>query len=177
MGLRELWLLPNLLSLLRLVLTVPMVVLIARVEGPDYALYVVSVVAILTDYLDGLFSRQMGLESDLGKVLDPLADKIAMAGALGALVVWRGYPAHILVLLVIRDVCILIGGYLVTRRTKRVMGAHMAGKINTAVVAASCLAFLVAPGAGATMVLEWMSVGMILVSSFVYFRIAREALG
>ncbi len=176
MGLKDLWLLPNLLSLLRLVLVVPMVALIARVEGPDYLLYAVSIVAILTDYLDGFFSRKMGLESDLGKVLDPLADKVAMAGALGALVVWRGYPAHILVLLVIRDLCILIGGYLVVRRTKRVTGAHMAGKINTAVVAASCLAFLVTPGAMATRALEWASTAMILVSAAVYFRIAWREL-
>lgn len=76
--------LPNLLTLVRILLVVPVV---ACVFGGAWgAALMLFTVAALTDFLDGWIARRWKLESDLGRFLDPLADKLMVAAALVALV-------------------------------------------------------------------------------------------
>lgn len=78
------WTLPNILTLARIVAVVPVVALIeARQWAAALALFTV---AALTDFLDGWIARRWQLQSELGRFLDPLADKIMVAGALIALI-------------------------------------------------------------------------------------------
>jgi cardiolipin synthase len=79
--------LPNLLTLSRIVVIPPMVVL-AAVRSPwtDAGACLLFSLAAITDYFDGKLARDYGQTSDLGRMLDPIADKLLVAAALMMLV-------------------------------------------------------------------------------------------
>ncbi|AZR72552.1 CDP-diacylglycerol--glycerol-3-phosphate 3-phosphatidyltransferase [Anoxybacter fermentans] len=98
--------LPNKLSLLRIIL-VPLflIFLLVKFNMPygEYAKYIaifIFVIAALTDSLDGYIARKHGLITKLGKLIDPLADKMLISGALIALVSLgevSAWPAFIII--------------------------------------------------------------------------------
>jgi CDP-diacylglycerol---glycerol-3-phosphate 3-phosphatidyltransferase len=75
--------LPNTLTVARIALTPPVAAL-PFIDTPSsrLAAFVLFVVAGVTDYLDGRFARTRGDETDLGKILDPLADKLLLIGTM-----------------------------------------------------------------------------------------------
>lgn len=77
------WNLPNLLSLFR-ILIIPLLVYLLTFTDPISALWAAAlfIVAAITDYFDGYFARRNKSVSDIGKILDPLADKLMVASAL-----------------------------------------------------------------------------------------------
>ena len=77
------WTLPNLLSLFR-ILIIPLLVYLLTFPDRRSALWAAGLfmVASITDYFDGYFARRNKSVSDLGKILDPLADKLMVASAL-----------------------------------------------------------------------------------------------
>lgn len=79
--------LPNLLTLSRIAV-IPLMVLLAAIRSPatDFAACVVFGLAGITDYFDGKLARDWGQTSDLGRMLDPIADKLLVAAALMMLV-------------------------------------------------------------------------------------------
>ena len=89
---KEFFYISNLLSLSRIVLVFPIVYLIT-LDSSEYNLLILGLIfiAALTDILDGYFSRKLNIVTDLGIVLDPIADKIAMAFILFALVVFQDF--------------------------------------------------------------------------------------
>jgi CDP-diacylglycerol--glycerol-3-phosphate 3-phosphatidyltransferase len=84
---REVFNLPNYLTMARIV-AIPGIVWLLVQDSPLTNLIAVSVflLAALTDLLDGYLARRMGLDSALGKLLDPLADKILVSTVMIALV-------------------------------------------------------------------------------------------
>ncbi|MDX1503396.1 MAG: CDP-diacylglycerol--glycerol-3-phosphate 3-phosphatidyltransferase [Thermoanaerobaculia bacterium] len=98
--------LPNLLSLLRIVL-VPLVVVVllteARFDGQEYVALGLFVLAAATDFLDGYLARRHGQVTRLGKLLDPAADKILTSSALISLVALGVAPAWIVVVILARE--------------------------------------------------------------------------
>ena len=84
---REVFNLPNYLTMVR-ILAIPVVVWLLVQDSPLTNLIAVTIflLAALTDMLDGYLARRMGLDSALGKLLDPLADKILVSTVMIALV-------------------------------------------------------------------------------------------
>jgi len=79
--------LPNLLTLSRIA-AIPVMVALAAIRTPetDFAACVVFLLAAITDYFDGKLARDYGQTSDLGRMLDPIADKLLVGAALMMLV-------------------------------------------------------------------------------------------
>ena len=98
---------PNLLSIIRIFLMYPLLTFISE-ESFLFALYVFALAAA-TDGLDGYLARVMNWQTDLGKILDPIADKVLLIGTI--LILWiNGYiPFFVLTILVLRDLIIVIG--------------------------------------------------------------------
>lgn len=138
--LSEFFYVSNLLSLSRIVLVLPVAYLLKiNSETGNIILIPLSLIAASTDFFDGYFSRKLNQVTDLGKILDPLADKIGMAIVLIALIIYRDWPVPLTVLLLYRDVLIvLIGGIGMKRLGSPVM-ANRWGKINTTVVSSAGL--------------------------------------
>jgi CDP-diacylglycerol---glycerol-3-phosphate 3-phosphatidyltransferase len=105
---------PNILTLLRILLIPVFVVLLADVTPvKQKAAGIIFIIAALTDLIDGIIARRYRVVSDFGKLLDPLADKILVMAALvmfvGILDLETGYPlvpAWLVVLILAREIWI-----------------------------------------------------------------------
>lgn len=127
--------LPNLLSVVRLTM-IPAFASLYR-HGFAFRSAVVLVLSGLTDVLDGWIARAFHKTSDLGKVLDPVADKLTIAVVLGVLVADHPVLVVPLALLVIKEIVMAVTGAIAIARTKAVHGAVWHGKVTTALTYAT----------------------------------------
>ncbi len=99
--------LPNALSIIRIILTVPIV--IALLKEQYLLTLLLFLVAGITDALDGWIAKQFSFQSRLGSILDPMADKILLTCSFIALY-WVGImPLWLLMIIFVRDVIIVAG--------------------------------------------------------------------
>lgn len=117
---------PNALSLARIALALPTVWAIT--SGHGAAAFALLLCALATDFLDGSLARR-GRGNELGKVLDPLADKVFVAAVLGALVWTSRVPVGLAIVLVTRDLLLLGVGWLRMHGGSGVPRAEPAGKV------------------------------------------------
>ncbi len=135
--------LPNQLTLLRLLITVIFVVSwgISSAWGVTIAA-LAFVAAVLTDYLDGVLARRLKCETDFGRLLDPLADKVLIAAALVSLVASSDIPAWAAIALISRDF-LITGLRQLALSHGTILSADPAGKIKTAGQMIMILFFLI----------------------------------
>jgi cardiolipin synthase len=173
---------PNLISFVRILL-IPAFVLLIVDEDTTTAGLILFACVVATDWVDGLVARRTGQVSELGKVLDPVADRLAIAAGLIALVVRGVFPLWAALLILVRDVAVLVGGALaMTRRHVRVE-VRFVGKLATfsLMVAIPAVAWseLGLPLAPAAAVLGWsaFAIGIVeyYVAAWVYGRDIRHA--
>jgi cardiolipin synthase (CMP-forming) len=86
---------------------------------------------VATDWFDGLVARRTGQVSELGKVLDPTADRLAIAAGLIACVVRGVIPLWAALLILVRDVVVLIAGGVVLSRKHVRLEVRFIGKVAT----------------------------------------------
>ena len=179
---RRLWTIPNVLSFLRLA-SVPVFVWLF-VSGRENAAVVLYAVGAWTDFFDGVIARRFDQVSELGKLLDPLADRVLIFALAVALVARDVLPLWLALVVVIRDVLVLSVFPALERRKVPRIAVNFTGKTATA-----CLLFgltLLAwsettfPVAGSTgdVGLGFTIAGAVLywVATFMYAREARDKL-
>ena len=121
---------PNLLSFLRILLIPVFVALIVHRPTTTAGLILFAVV-VATDWVDGWVARRTGQVSELGKVLDPTADRLAIAAGLIALVVRDVFPLWAALLILVRDAAILIAGAAVLASRRIRLEVRFIGKVAT----------------------------------------------
>lgn len=132
---------PNLISICRLLLVPPVVVLIWA-DRYQLAL-LLAFVAGFSDALDGFLAKQYGWTSELGGILDPLADKLLMVSVVLALLVQGLLPAWLAILVVLRDLIIVLGAVSYRYFIGRFQAApSLVSKLNTGVLILLLLAVL-----------------------------------
>jgi len=137
--------LPNILSGIRLILVGVFVMLFRA--GSYLPALCIFVIAFLTDILDGYLARKHGWVSNVGKLLDPLADKLMTLAALVCIYVGKHKPIYLVLflLMALKELLMIIGGVFLAKR-KVVVFAAWPGKIATGLFAAgvmlSLLSFL-----------------------------------
>jgi CDP-diacylglycerol--glycerol-3-phosphate 3-phosphatidyltransferase len=174
---KEFFYLSNLISLSRIILIFPIVYLLT-LDTPEYnwLILLLIVIAALTDILDGYVSRKMNMITDLGIVLDPLADKLAMAVILIALVIFRKFHLSLVILLMYRDLLIVIIGALVVKKIDKPVMANKWGKMNTSLIAILVVLFLLEFFNYFYIIILIACYVSILISGISYARIAEKAL-
>lgn len=98
---------PNLLSIIRIYLMYPLLTFISE-ENYLFALYI-FIIAAATDGLDGYLARVMDWQTDLGKILDPIADKVLLIGTIFILWMNSYIPIFVLAVFILRDFIIIMG--------------------------------------------------------------------
>ena len=132
---RQVWLtIPNALTLARMAASIPIAWLAA--QGRDREALVLFVAAGLTDTLDGTIARHFGQRSKLGRLLDPLADKIFTGVSFLVLAAFRegltGIPIWVMIAVLLRDALILTGSLLVLQAGRNTgFKPSIYGKLNT----------------------------------------------
>ena len=144
---KEILTIPNLLSLFRLVLIPVYAYLYLRAVSPAqyYTAGAIMAVSCLTDAVDGKIARQFNMITTLGKILDPLADKITQLALTLCLSIRYPVLKSVLALFVVKEVFQLVLGAVHLIHGKILPGALITGKICTTVLFVSLIALVVFP--------------------------------
>ncbi len=123
---------PNLLSAIRILL-IPVFVwlLLHHTKGMEMAGLLLLGGVVATDWIDGQVARRTGQVSNLGKLLDPIADRVALAAALITLVVRHAFPLWAALLILVRDGLLLIAGAVLLIRWRVRIDVRRVGKAAT----------------------------------------------
>jgi cardiolipin synthase (CMP-forming) len=125
----RIWTIPNVLSMLRLVLVPPFLVFI--VLGDYVAALITLVVASLSDLLDGYLARRLKQVTRLGQILDPAADRLYIFAALVGLAANQLVPWWIVVVIVGRDILLVVLGIVLANHGFGPLPVHQLGKVAT----------------------------------------------
>lgn len=145
---KELWSIPNLLSLFRILLIPVYMCIYLNAEGAeDYTTAgVILAVGCLTDFADGKIARRFNMITNLGKVLDPMADKLTQLSLLICLSARRNALKYLLMMFLIKEFWQFFAMLSALSRGKALNGALMSGKISTTVLFTSLGVMFVLPG-------------------------------
>lgn len=128
---------PNLISLFRLLLAIPVFFIVKNLHtnvNYRYITLTLILTAFISDLIDGYVARKKNLISEFGKIIDPLADKVFifllvtqlyLIGEILPLYFWT---------IVIRDIIIFIGGIYITRKIGKVLPSNLLGKITVLII-------------------------------------------
>ena len=176
---RKNWNVPNVLTLIRLLL-VPVYILLFAL-GDKYSALTVFLLASFTDLLDGRIARKYDLITDFGKLMDPLADKVMVVTAMCSMAIGNKaiqavIPWPAVIILFLKELIMVIGSS-VMLRLNIVVYATMVGKAAQCMFIASLVAvyfhdFFVELCAGWFMPLDlimmWLSIALALLALVIY---------
>lgn len=121
---------PNILSFLRICL-IPLIVWLYVIKK-DYSMAgCMLLLSGVTDIADGFIARKCHMTSNLGKILDPIADKLTQAAMLICLMIRFPLALLPLLILIAKETYMGISGFLIVKKTGVVMGADWHGKAAT----------------------------------------------
>lgn len=139
------WNLPNAITVVRIVMAPVFFWLLLADAGADGPMRwwaaVIFIVAISTDWVDGWLARRRGLVTDLGKILDPIADKLLTSGALVCLSILGELWWWVTIVIVVREVGITVWRFVELGRGT-VVPASSGGKVKTLTQAVAISLFL-----------------------------------
>ncbi|MDR2748830.1 MAG: CDP-diacylglycerol--glycerol-3-phosphate 3-phosphatidyltransferase [Bifidobacteriaceae bacterium] len=171
---------PNIITFLRIIL-IPVFlyfIILAYNQTPVDLFYatvgiVVFALLALTDKLDGSIARRYNLVSNVGKFIDPLADKCLMICGLAVLVIYNKLSVFIAIILVLREIFITVFRLVYIRKNNIVIPADNWGKVKTVLFFVICsFAFLPFFDQNLNNILF---IPVVLVSLFSCFRYIRGA--
>lgn len=144
---KEIFTIPNLLSLFRLILIPVYVAIYLNAEETiDYYLAAgILAVSCLTDLIDGKIARHFNMISSLGKVLDPIADKATQFTLIICLTMEYSVLWYLVGLFVIKESFQLIAGGIRLRKRKMLKGALISGKVCTTILFLSLIIMVMLP--------------------------------
>jgi len=129
----------NIITLSRLIL-LPFIVYFL-LSNQRLTAFIIMLISLLSDAIDGYLARKLHQESEAGKFLDPLCDKISLIVIVITLLVINAMPLWGVIILVARDILILLGSYVMWRHRSIVFKSNILGKITGIILGAIILAF------------------------------------
>ena len=166
----KLFTISNFISFSRIFIVIP-VVYRHYINGYSVDAIIILLIGygIISDYLDGFVARKTNTISEIGKMIDPISDKIA-AGLLFIYTVVIGWvPFWFLWLFIARDILILIGSSFIKLRYGKVAMSTISGKISINVISLYWISiFFFRSASLAHAILLWASVAIMLFSFIMY---------
>ena len=168
---------PNWLSFIRIALIPVFAVLF--VQGHQLVAVIVMICAALTDLFDGKIARKFNQVSNLGKILDPIADKLSQMAIVIVLLYtyWENPIKYLFFFFIVKEVLMLLGGALLLSKGMRPTAAEIWGKVATNVFYIAMIIILAFGENGALYdvthftlpsVVTWVLVALSAVSALVY---------
>jgi cardiolipin synthase (CMP-forming) len=129
---KEILLIPNLISSFRLLLGIPFFYYLSNINEPSSRSIVIVLifVAFISDLLDGFVARKTNSVSELGKIIDPLADKTLIVLIITFLYINKEISSIYLLVVILRDVLIFVGGIILSKKIGKVLPSNILGKIT-----------------------------------------------
>jgi len=168
---------PNALTIARLALIPVFVVLMVHAgHDPSWPAGIVFAIAAITDQIDGFLARRWRVESQFGKIADPLADRLMIDAAVILLVAYGRLPWLGLIIIVGRDVLLLAGSSFLAPRGLDIE-VNTVGKAATWILyAAIAFRIVTEPTTKWPLYLFWVGLALALVAGVFYMRTTRREL-
>ncbi|MBL8006567.1 MAG: CDP-alcohol phosphatidyltransferase family protein [Ignavibacteria bacterium] len=174
---RDIFLLPNLISAVRIILLIPVsYLLLTDFEGQNTLIIILVLCMYLSDLLDGFLARKMNLVSESGKIIDPLADKISVTVIALILLYLGKIPLWFVAVVVLRDILISVFGIYLDRKKDIRLMSNTAGKIAVFSIGLIILFAVINSQLSLKIntYLYFVSLILILFSSFLYYKRFRQ---
>ena len=144
---KQVFTIPNILSLFRLLLIPVYIHIYMNAQSTaDYHLAAaILAVSCLTDAVDGQIARRFNMITAVGKVLDPLADKITQFTLIVCLAMRHPVLWSIIGLFVAKELFQLVAGYIIVRHGRILKGAQISGKVCTTILFVSLTLLVLVP--------------------------------
>jgi CDP-diacylglycerol--glycerol-3-phosphate 3-phosphatidyltransferase len=168
---------PNVLTVLRILLVPVLVVaLLEETENGDLLAAIVFAIASLTDFVDGWLARQRGSITTFGKLMDPIADKLLVVGALITLVSLDRLEPWVAMVIIARELAVTMSRMAATGQGVVISAARL-GKIKTLVQVTTIFLLIAVDSSPAWLdALVYVTVAITIVSGIDYFFGLRSAL-
>ncbi|RKU31325.1 hypothetical protein C6497_02205 [Candidatus Poribacteria bacterium] len=172
----------NILSAFRLVI-VPLLFML--IYQKKYTLAVIfGCIAVISDILDGFFARLLNQHSELGYILDPIADKCAIGAGIFALILSSPnleFPIWAFFAIILRDSAIVIGNVILAIKAKMITRSNLWGKCTSFSLSITVIVYLVSsleyPLVNSIKIyLLYISLVFVVISFISYFRHMLRAL-
>ena len=164
------WTIPNVLTMIRLILVPVFVVLFLK--GHKMASLGVFVAASLTDMLDGYLARKLNQITDFGKLFDPLADKLMVLSAMVCQGIVGVFPWSAIIIVACKELFMVIGGLLMLKNDVVVYSNYVGKAAQVCFILSLVLAFfhdeLAAWGVQLDIILLWITVALSLCAMVIY---------
>ena len=175
---KEIFTISNGISFLRFLLVIPLWFLLDNYESQSirYITFALCSFAAITDVLDGFLARKLNQVTEVGKIIDPLADKAAMAVIVVKLFLIGEISAFFFLLIIIRDLIIFIGGIFVSKKLGRVLPSNKLGKITVLFIGFVVLLILIGADRDSFyyLFIYYSSIILMFTSLFAYIYRAME---
>lgn len=131
---------PNLLSIIRICL-VPAFILtyFSGIEHSAFWAAGIYIIASITDVLDGRIARKYNLTTNLGRILDPLGDKLMTLSVLCCITIDQVIPLWALAIVICKELLMGIGGMIIIKKFQEMPPSNYFGKSSTVVFFAVCV--------------------------------------
>ncbi len=134
------WTLSNILSILRGAMGFPIALLLSREQMISATILIF--LAIISDALDGMIARRTNQVTNLGKALDPIADKMCILTVMLFLIIEGRIPIQFLLFIGVRDLAIAIMSVYLMNVKGMVVGSVFSGKVSIVFITAAMLSFI-----------------------------------
>jgi CDP-diacylglycerol--glycerol-3-phosphate 3-phosphatidyltransferase len=171
---KEFFYISNLLSVFRIILIIPLSYLFfSDFEQNKYLILGVLILMYITDLLDGYLARKLNQVSELGKIIDPLADKLVV-GIVAIMMFMKGLiPLWFILFIILRDLLILGFGLYLKSKKKIVLMSNYPGKIAVLIIGLA-LTFSIFKDSellrNISSLLYYISTILIVYSSYLYYK-------
>ena len=174
------WTIPNVLTIIRIILIPVFVVLFFK--GEKIAALCVFCAASLTDMLDGYLARKLNQITDFGKLFDPLADKLMVLTAMVCQTFWGPLPLIAVIIVAAKELLMVLGGVFMLSKDVVVYSNYFGKSAQVGFIASLVLSFfhkafvegnIMLWGMTPDILLLWITVALAIVAMVVY---AAEAM-
>ena len=169
------WTIPNVLTIIRIILIPVFVVLFFK--GEKIAALCVFCAASLTDMLDGYLARKLNQITDFGKLFDPLADKLMVLTAMVCQTFWGPLPLVAVIIVALKELVMVLGGVFMLSKDVVVYSNYFGKAAQVGFIASLILSFfhdrflegnVVQWGMTPDIILLWITVALAVVAMGVY---------
>lgn len=166
---------PNLISTIRIGMVPVFVWLLIGRDDPTSAGWLLAAIGA-TDWIDGFLARKLGQVSEIGKFLDPAADRLAVAAAVVGGWISGDLPWQISLAIIVREAVIAVGASVVAIVSRAKIDVRYMGKVATLGLYTAIPFFLVGGGTDTTW-LEWAAWVVVIPSLILYYIVAFQYTG
>ena len=175
--LNEIFTIPNILSMFRIVL-LPFIVWFFVCKEDHVMAIVILLISGLSDILDGFIARKFNMISDFGKIIDPVADKLTQGILLICLIFKYIQVLWVLGVFILKEFIMIMMGYMIIKRKNLVNSAKWYGKLNTVIIYSVIFFMIILPDIPESVVniMVFGCTSMIIIAFVMYVNFYRKIL-